>query len=303
MSDKRKITHIYQEQYQNWNSSGLGDFIRGSFFLMQVCDKYNIEYEISFKNHLLYKFLKNSDMNEYNGISDMNIIKFLDNNFIPHINKDSFAISYKTKPENIIMKMFFEYINSIKSKDNYNKNININIICFPLYREIDIKHKEYMKNLFEPTDLIKQWVINKLTNMNVIVGQYNIIQIRCGDNTLINNVQNYSLYNKIYHKLAKIVNENLSVSGETYIIISDSNEFKKIIKTKLPFFKVNEDNYVKHIGERNINTDESIKSLLLDFYFMSYSKNILSFSVYNHGSGLSLWCSKIYDIPYNCYLL
>ena len=33
------IENVYQEKYNNINGSGLGDFIRGSYFLMEFCDK------------------------------------------------------------------------------------------------------------------------------------------------------------------------------------------------------------------------------------------------------------------------
>ena len=56
-----KLINVYQENYKNGKCSGVGDFIRGSYFLMQFCDKFNIEYEISFYNHLLGNYLKNVD--------------------------------------------------------------------------------------------------------------------------------------------------------------------------------------------------------------------------------------------------
>ena len=43
------------ENVQAW------DFIRGSYFLIQFCDKCHIEYEISFYHHLLGKYFKNVD--------------------------------------------------------------------------------------------------------------------------------------------------------------------------------------------------------------------------------------------------
>jgi hypothetical protein len=300
LNSSKKLTHIYQEQYSNWNSSGLGDFIRGSFFLMQICDKLNIEYEISFKNHILHTFLKNSNMNEYTGISDMSIIKFLHNNFIQDIDVISREISYKTLPENTIIKYFLNYIINIAKTDKHN-NKNINIICFPLHREIDIKHKEYMKNLFEPTDIIKQYVLNQFAIMKLDIGDYNIIHIRCGDHILIKNINDYTLFNTIYNKLEKIISNNLL--KEEYLIISDSNELKKKLKIKFPSLKINTDSNVVHIGEGTKNTEQTIKDLLLDFYFMAFSKNIIGLSYYPHGSGLSLWCSKMYDIPYKCYYL
>jgi hypothetical protein len=297
----QKLTHIYQEQFSNWKSSGLGDFIRGSFFIMQFCDKFNIEYEISFKNHLLYNFFKNSNINDFIGSSDMSIIKYLDNNFIEDVNNITKVISYKTLPENIITNSFMQYIINNNDINIKNININVNTICFPLYYEIDKNHKKYMKNIMEPTDDIKQYVINHITNMNLIIDHYNVIHIRCGDDLLIHNKTNNILFNVIYNKLSKILDDN--ILNEDYVIISDSNELKKNIKNKFPSFKINTENIIVHLGEGNKNTEETIKSLLFDFYLMAYSKNIIGLSSYTHGTGLSLWCSTIYDIPYKCYYL
>jgi hypothetical protein len=53
-----------------------------------------------------------------------------------------------------------------------------------------------------------------------------------------------------------------------------------------------------HTLENDIN---SLKNTLIDFYLMSQSKQIISFSVYQHGSGFSKWCAVTYEIPYVCY--
>lgn len=292
-----KLTNIYQESFPNYKPSGLGDFIRGSFFLMQFCDKMSIEYEVSFKNHLLHKFLKNSNMDEYTGISDMSIVKFLDNNCTPYINEITKEISNITYHENQITSLTLDYIINKNKKNKY-----INTMCFPFYNNLNVIHKEYMKTIFEPNDFMRQYVIDKLTDMKLCIGKYNLIHIRCGDDVLIGNKLNEDLLDKIYNQVNFILYTNSS-ANEEYILISDSNHLKKNIKIKFPSLKINNDLKIVHIGEGTKNTEKSIISLLLDFYFMAYSKNIISYSTYTHGSGLSLWCSKIYDIPYKCYYL
>ena len=290
-----KLINVYQEKYKNGKCSGLGDFIRGSYFLMQFCDKFHIEYEISFYNHLLGNYLKNVDKNKYTGISDVSIIRDNhNNNFIGHINIATREILYKTQSENHIIQSVLNYTNIIPNKIKH-----INNICFPLYSELDASHKAYMKNILEPNDMINQYILSSLDNMDVNKGDYTVIHIRCGDNVLINKMQDNSLFERVYCRL----NELPDSLSEKYIIISDSNELKILLKERFPLFKINTENTVVHIGEGTKNTEESIKSLLLDFYLMTYSKNIISFSTYTHGSGLSLWCAKTFDIPYKCYYL
>ena len=52
------IENIYQEKYINTSATGLGDFIRGSYFLMQFCDDNNISYNINLLNHPISQFLE-----------------------------------------------------------------------------------------------------------------------------------------------------------------------------------------------------------------------------------------------------
>ena len=52
------IENVYQERYNyQVNASGLGDFIRGSNFLMEFCDNNNIPYNINLLNHPVSQFL------------------------------------------------------------------------------------------------------------------------------------------------------------------------------------------------------------------------------------------------------
>ena len=290
-----KLINVYQEKYKNGKCSGLGDFIRGSYFLMQFCGKFNIEYEVSFYNHLIGKYLKNVDTTKYTGISDINIMRDnRDNNFIECIDTTTKEISYKTHSENYIIGSVLNYMHNIPNQIKY-----INNICFPLYSELEASHKAYMKHILEPNDMIKQYVQSSLNIMDVSRGEYTVIHIRCGDNVLINKASDTALFEKSYGKLKELPD----ISSEKYLIISDSNELKVLLKGRFPQFKIHTENIVVHIGEGTKNTEESIKSLLLDFYFMSYSKNIISYSTYTHGSGLSLWCAKTFDIPYKCYYL
>ena len=54
-----KIYHVYQEKYsENLFPTGLGDFIRSCFFIIQFCNKYKFHYEIII-NHPISQFLKN----------------------------------------------------------------------------------------------------------------------------------------------------------------------------------------------------------------------------------------------------
>jgi len=88
-------------------------------------------------------------------------------------------------------------------------------------------------------------------------------------------------------------------------LITDSNILKQYIIKFYPTLNVKFIiNNISHTAN-NINNDDddSLLNTLSDFYIMSYSKCINSFSVYKHGSGFSQWCALTYGIPYSCKLL
>ena len=292
-----KLTNSFQEKYFDGNSSGLGDFIRGSLFLMQFCETYKIHYDISLNNHKIFNFLKIGSITNIDK-NDMNISKFLETNFRPYI-KPNNEISFKTGSNLELVNNFIKYI-SYSKKLQGNTNINVYVICYPLYNEISVKHKNIIKYIFEPNDFLKQYVLEQLSIMNLFQKHYNIIHIRCGDNELLGKHINEKVYSKVYNFFNKISNIDYIGRNEQFLVISDSVNLKNILKYKYPFLKVFNNNNICHVGEGCINTSDTIKSMLTDFYFIAYSKNIFSLSVHGHGTGFSKWTSVVYDIPYKC---
>ena len=58
------IINVYQPEYKDFTkATGFGDFIRGSYFLMQFCEQYNIEYDICI-NHPISKWLMHHKQDE-----------------------------------------------------------------------------------------------------------------------------------------------------------------------------------------------------------------------------------------------
>jgi len=287
-SQVNKITNVYQEKYLNGNSTGLGDFIRGSIFLLQYCKLYNIQCEISLKNHNIYKFLNNYDNDS--STPDLNIIKNM------YINIKSFhivndEITYTSRSQEESLNFFNFYIKSIKYT-SINNNLNIHTHFFPLYENILFEHKEYIKKIFEPNEIIKTIVYSALSDMNLMIKKYKIIHIRCGDKELIDNIINITIHDKILNVLNDYVDDNI-------LIISDSSRLKEKIKIKYPQINIFKQN-IRHVGEGVQNNDDTYISLLVDLLFISLSNNVLSLSVLNHGSGFSEWVSKMNDIPYKC---
>jgi hypothetical protein len=284
------IENIYQLKYNNdINASGLGDFIRGSYFLMQFCKKYNISYNINLLNHPISQFLdiyKNKKSLNYT-----NINKFGSTNHNPFIlHNDIITNIYDDSIDN-------EFLNFLSKQTVFNKTIYIYTITYPT-NIIDQEDKDTMKKLFKPTDNLSLLVDIKLTNLKLVKYKFEIIHIRYGDQYLIDSDEtiNETKFMTVISELKKLN------SSKIYLLISDNNIIKKKILKYYPFLKTDFCE-ITHTGEGvDINMNK-LRNTMLDFYLISYSTKVMAFSIYNHGTGFSKWISETYNIPYSCQLL
>jgi len=287
---KNIIVNVYQLKYNNnINASGIGDFIRGSYFLMQFCKKYNISYNIILSNHPISQFLdiyKNRKPLIYSNINKFDKTNhnpsILDNNIITNISDDS------------INNDFLYYLSKQKV---FNKSIYTYIISYPT-NVIDQEYKDIMKKIFKPTNELSLLVDIKLTNLKLVKYNYTIIHIRYGDNYLIESDQtiNKNHFITILSELKKLD------SSKTYLLISDNNIIKKKIIKYYPFIKTDFCE-ITHTGEGvDININK-LQNTMLDFYLISYAEKVFAFSIYEHGTGFSKWISETYNIPYSCQFL
>lgn len=92
-----------------------------------------------------------------------------------------------------------------------------------------------------------------------------------------------------------------------FLLITDNNLIKGCILKFMPqlimpqlrtIFKD-----ISHLGEGTVLERESVKNTMLDFYLLSYSNSIHSYTCYHHGSGFSQWCAETYNIPYKCKII
>ena len=218
-----------------------------------------------------------------------NIVFFNNNNFTQNINKITNVIEYSQQYQ--ILPYFLKYL---KESTIIDGAINIYTIAYPNYNILE-SHKLYMRTLLEPSDELNIYINNTLKSIELKKQKYSVIHIRCGDDYLI---KKYSIENKF---LNIIINTLLKIIkfDENYLLISDSIQIKQLLVKQFPFLKTIY-NPIAHFGEGVNQQNENIKNTLLDFYLMSYSKNINSYSVYQHGSGFSKWCAETYNIPYIC---
>ena len=286
-SNIKIINNVYKTNFKNAESSGFGDFIRGCFFLLEFCENNKLIVDFHIYDSNLKVYLKNF-INKPN-IND-NIASEIDRFMLPNyeLSNVNGVIGYKNNST-----YDDEFINYLNNTKYYSKNIFINTINFPS-NNISKKHVDIMKYILEPINSLKVEINNLLKDLELVEKTFTTYHLRLGDeylNDQNNNIEE-SIINKLLDKI--IINEY-----DNYLIISDSVFIKDLLKEKFSNIKILNNSFSHTINNDIID----IKNTLIDFYLMSFSKQIISFSAYPHGSGFSKWCSITYEIPYICYSL
>jgi hypothetical protein len=304
------INNIYQSKYNydKINCTGLGDFIRGCYFIMEFCDKYQFQPKIIFNNSIS-KFLqvKTHKLELIQNI--LQGVNFFKNNNVSTFNIQNDIILEPIKDINNIMADFVDYI--VDSPSYYG---NVFLFCnsYPL-KNISDKNKEYMRKNLEPITEIKNMVNSILIDLQLKYKEFIVIHIRSGDSYLKN--ENHIFNVKYFEKLTTMIFNDIknasnasnvsnasnasNASKNNVLIIADNNYIKLALKRVFPEFKILLKD-ITHFGEGIVLEEEKVKNSLIDFYLLSFSKSIFSYSCYEHGSGFSYWCAKTYDIPYVC---
>jgi hypothetical protein len=284
------IENVYQETYgPNIKATGLGDFIRGSYFLMQFCQENNFLYNINMLNHPISQFLEIYENNM--SLNYKNINKFDLTNFNPNIVDD-----------NILTNIYDHTINNdftyfLKDQYVHNKTIYTYLITHPTII-IDEEYKKYMQYLLKPIKYLSLLVDEQLTKLELIEKEYTVIHVRYGDDYLINNKAEIDLNH------LNTIKQKIDYLGSTnkILLISDNVIIKNILTTKFSHIKTHF-NEITHTGEGFQLDTNKLKNTMIDFYLFSRAKNIFAFSVYKHGTGFSKWVAETYSVPYICYFL
>ena len=172
--------------------------------------------------------------------------------------------------------------------EDYINNSSDNIIYFltnDLCDENNISEdcKNFIKDILKPNDEL-------YNNINSIIQSkephYEILHLRTGDVYIKEGLMEISNVNRIY----KIIDNNYKNSD---FVMCDSSNFKYQLKHNRPKINILELD-IGHIGyETDLN---KIKNSLIEFFIITYSNKIKTFSVYGWISGYVYWISKIYNI-------
>jgi len=137
--------------------------------------------------------------------------------------------------------------------------------------------KLFIKNILTPNAEFKTYL-----NTFKTPTEYSILHYRLGDEELVrNNRMNMIEYISHFKKHKE----------SSDILLSDSKLFKSLVKNEIFSFQTSP----VHLGHsKEIDT---IKDTLAEFFIVSGSKKIKTFTVYGHVSGFVQWTSILYNIP------
>ena len=153
-----------------------------------------------------------------------------------------------------------------------------------------------MKYILEPCMEVGVELNLVLKDLGLERKEYSVIHIRSGDNYL--SCKSNEFKQNYIQRLLAAIEKYVSVEKK-YLLISDNNLIKKMVVNRFPQFKCLIAD-ITHFGEGVVLEEAKVKNTMIDFYLLSLSREIFSFSAYKHGSGFSYWCAKTYDIPYVC---
>lgn len=269
----KQLISVYQMKYKDGNVYGFGDFIRGCFFLMSMCEKMGLGFDIDLSNHLLSNYVeghsKNPNIN-YNNISNI---------LMDYVFDKSRNFNYNS----------FKRLIENETDEVYYTSSNI----YPLF-DIKQSHINFIKSRITPNALMKKEMEKTMTNLNIKNSNFSVIHIRAGDKFIFNpdNLLEKSILSNLFYNLKLLLNDKT----RKYLILSDCTHLKLLFK---PYVNcVFQMNQIAHLGEQPVLIEKAVQNTMMDFYLMSRASHIYAYSTYPNFSGFSKWCAVIYNIPY-----
>jgi hypothetical protein len=285
-----EINIVYQYKYvNNENVTGFGDFIRCSFFIIQFTEKYNIKVNFHINEHPIKNYLSyfENQLSIESSISKKIPFLKIKNYIYKNYNN---IITYEYKD---IDKIIINYINFLPI---YNGNVYLYLINHPDESLIKNHHKEKVVEILKPNDYLNNKIKFSMDKLKLNKRKFKVIHIRYEDDENCKNTNDRIMY------ILNIIKSIILKTDDDIFLISNKKFIKARLIQEMPKIKTIFNN-ITHIACSETNNEENLSNTLQDFYIMSNSNYIYSFSAYIHGSGFSKWCAVTYNIPYICFLL
>ena len=199
----------------------------------------------------------------------------------------------KSKFTNIINDVKINYItkeDDMNSLEIYNNDTIFMYTNISISDKISDEEKNIAKYISEPNTNIKVEIENKLLR---IPNNFTIKHFRFNDAVFKKDVDQHDTTFKTFFDFLK--RDYL----ETDILITNSKNFTKYAIEKLNIKYIDCDNNICDVGHIGESTDyNTVKNSYIEYYIISKSKKIMSYTCYPGVSNFVLWPSKIYDIPF-----
>jgi hypothetical protein len=164
--------------------------------------------------------------------------------------------------------------------------------------------KQNIIKFINPTTELQNNINDIINFHNLTVNNFNIIHIRGGDDIInINDSKMNNLYqDKKYFLISaiKYIKKHY-IPNKTYLI-SDSIYIKRIISNIFKDIKYDNNESV-HLSLSNSTNNDLIKYTMQDLYLLLYCKQVISITIYSHGSGFIKWLSTLHNKHFIQYIL
>ena len=269
---------------KNLQKFGLGDFIRGSYGLYEICRNLNIDFAIDLSDHPIIDYIiPKIDIANKKKTEIYDISSRKDAKQIAHY-IDRLHSLYNSKGYEYIR--FYSDIKPIGENKMYNYNL-----------------REYFLPNQKSNELIKS---------NFEYDSYNLIHIRCGDHNVFGgyniNDKDYNVSNmsnirqsdvnyidNIIATISTQLSEIKTKSTLPILVISDSYLLKKKLSAIYDFHIIDND------ASHTIEYTDFFNEIALDFFLTCRAQSIHQFCIYKRPSGFSYWPHILFDIPFYYY--
>ena len=285
----KKVVNVYQTQFVDFKASGLGDYLRGSFTMLQLLRTLkkhtgsDVAFEMDLRNHPMSKFLTCDEALErpanYAALGNFHVDSLM-------VNQDEEDIAYQH-----IVREVVRYFNKVQQPTFFAYCCKENI-----YTEILDSEKALIRSRLQPSAGLETYIASCLTQLGV-TGAYSVLHVRLDDAICFPHAvasSQATLNEQLMTDLVASVRAKVD-ADKTYVLISNSQAVKDALTGanihSLP-------TAVCHIGQNQTPTDDQLRDTLLDFFLMSRASEIAGFSTYKR-TGFSLECATLYNVPYS----
>ena len=290
----RKVINVYQTQFIDFKASGLGDYLRGCFTMLQILRLLKtytgaiVKFDMDMRNHPMSRFLVTDATLElpasYPALGNFHIDSLL-------VFQDENDIAFQH-----VLREAVRYFNTVPDYVFFTHCCKEHI-----FSEILDSEKALIRSKLQPTPAMEASIEDAMGRLGVVAGHYEAIHVRLDDAICFPHASGQAqcqaqepastkLLADVVAAVYKVVDPRL-----TYVLLSSSTEVKTALSANPNIRWI--PTAICHIGQNQTQTDEETRDTLLDFFLLSRATAIHAFTTYQR-TGFSLECSKVYGIPY-----